>query len=247
MKNRRMPSGRPVREKPPMSTRWRRMRPTAAPLPSLSCSINRKPPLQSAKHNRTGPASTARRDAYPPEGRLQQPRRTCQVEYVGRKQGGPASNCRRRRRNTSRRTPDSTKNRDCLYEPTTPPRARNRLRATSTGRTRILAPRTSSSYATNSRKVSPADPCVRGQATTRPGSSRTHRATWTILHCCPLRTLPLDRKVLPYPPLVPGAVVVGEISVAESVQGEERHRRRDAPVAVGNYGLVSVLRHPGLA
>src|SRR4028118_2144915 len=44
------------------------------------------------------------------------------------------------------------------------------------------------------------------------------------------------REVLPRPPLVPRAVVVGEVPVAEPVQREERHGRRHPAVAARDHG-----------
>src|SRR3712207_3402202 len=56
----------------------------------------------------------------------------------------------------------------------------------------------------------------------------------------------LDGQVVAHPPLVPGTVVVGEVSVTEAMENEERHRRRDPAVAVGDYRLVPVLGHARL-
>ena len=52
------------------------------------------------------------------------------------------------------------------------------------------------------------------------------------------------RQVEPWPPLVPGAVVVGQVGVAKAGQVEEDDGGGDAAVAVGHGGAVG--RDPGL-
>jgi len=63
----------------------------------------------------------------------------------------------------------------------------------------------------------------------------------------PVDNLSFYRQVLPYTPLVPGTVIVGEVLVAKPVEDEKWDRRRNAPVAVGDDGFVLILRYPRLA
>ncbi len=56
-----------------------------------------------------------------------------------------------------------------------------------------------------------------------------------------------DREILPRSPLVPRTVVVGEVPVTELVKREKRYRSRHAPIAIGDYRLLPVLRHTRFA